>query len=57
MASPRAAREENGGVLLYKNAGAAYLLGDDWQIGVRAGWAANRNTPTRYLLVSLAGRF
>jgi hypothetical protein len=57
IASPRAAREENGGVLLYKNAGAAYLLGDDWQIGARAGWAANRNTPTRYLLVSLAGRF
>lgn len=57
MASPRAARAENGGVVLTKNVGVAYLLGDDWQIGARAGWAANRNTPARYVLVSLAGRF
>lgn len=51
------ARRSDGGVVMYKNAGAAYILSDDWQIGGRAGWAANRNTPGRYVLLSLAGRF
>ena len=51
------ARQENGGVVLYKDVGAAYLLTDNWQIGGRAGWAANRNTPSRYLMLSLAARF
>lgn len=51
------ARQQDGGVILYKNVGAAYLLSDTWQIGGRAGWAANRNTPSRYFMLSLAGRF
>ena len=51
------AHARDGGVLLYQNLGAAYMLADDWQIGMRAGWAANRNTPTRYALLALAGRF
>lgn len=51
------ARQQDGGVILYKNIGAAYVLTDDWQIGGRAGWAANSNTPSRYLMLSLAGRF
>jgi hypothetical protein len=51
------AHARDGGTQLYQNAGAAWLLGEDWQIGARAGWAANRNTPSRYLLVALAGRF
>lgn len=51
------AHQRDGGTVLYKNVGAAYLLGEDWQVGGRAGWAANRNTPSRYLLISLAGRF
>jgi hypothetical protein len=51
------ARQENGGVVLYKDIGAAYLLSDNWQLGGRAGWAANRNTPSRYVMLSLAARF
>jgi hypothetical protein len=51
------ARVQEGGVILYKNVGAAYVLADDWQIGGRAGWAANNNTPSRYVMLSLAGRF
>ena len=51
------ARGENGGSILYKDVGAAYLLSDNWQLGGRAGWAANRNTPSRYVMLSLAGRF
>jgi len=51
------ARVQDGGVILYKNVGAAYVLTDDWQIGGRAGWAANSNTPSRYVMLSLAGRF
>ncbi|MDB5807525.1 MAG: hypothetical protein JWN73_4847 [Betaproteobacteria bacterium] len=51
------ARAQDGGVIFYKNAGAAYLIADDWQIGGRAGWAANSNTPSRYFMLSLAGRF
>ena len=51
------ARVQDGGVILYKNVGAAYVLTDDWQIGGRAGWAANNNTPSRYVMLSLAGRF
>jgi len=53
----RIARQENGGVVLYKDVGAAYLLTDNWQLGGRAGWAANRNTPSRYVMLSLAARF
>jgi len=51
------ARVRDGGVILYRNVGAAYGLTDDWQIGGRAGWAANGNTPSRYVMLSLAGRF
>ena len=53
----RIARARDGGVIFYKNLGAAYVLADDWQIGGRAGWAANSNTPSRYVMLSLAGRF
>lgn len=51
------ARAENGGVIFYKDVGAAYLISDSWQIGGRAGWAANNNTPGRYAQLSLAARF
>jgi len=37
--------------------GAAYLVANDWQIGVRQALAANRNTPNSQLLFELAGRF
>jgi hypothetical protein len=51
------AKSRDGGVLLFWDAGAAYLMSEDWQIGVRAAVAANRNTPDRALLFALAGRF
>lgn len=57
MEADSIAHQADGGTILYKNVGGSYLLGDDWQIGARAGWAANHNTPSRYVLLSLAGRF
>lgn len=51
------AHQQSGGVILYNDIGAAYLLTNSWQVGARAGWAANRNTPSRYVLVSIAARF
>ena len=51
------ARSADGGVVMSWNIGAAYLVTHDWQIGFRAGVAANRNTPNSQLLIELAGRF
>lgn len=56
-ASPQIARSRDGGVIMSWDVGAAYLITNDWQIGLRAGVAANRNTPTSQLLFELAGRF
>ncbi len=55
--APQIARAADGGVLMSWDAGAAYLVTRDWQIGFRAGAAANRNTPDSQLLIELAGRF
>jgi len=57
ISAPQIARSPDGGVLLYEDVGAAYLITENWQLGGRAGWAANRNTPSRYVLVSVAARF
>lgn len=51
------ARQEDGGVLASWDLGAAYLVNNETQIGVRAGVAANRNTPRSYVLFELAQRF
>jgi len=55
--TPQIARAADGGVLMSWDAGAAYLVTPDWQIGFRAGVAANRNTPDNFVLFELAGRF
>lgn len=47
----------DGGVLASWDIGAAYLINDNLQLGARAGVAANRNTPSNYLLFELAQRF
>jgi Putative MetA-pathway of phenol degradation len=57
VSAPQIAAAPNGGVVLYDDIGAAYLISDNWQIGGRAGWAANRNSPSEYFLLSLAARF
>jgi hypothetical protein len=57
VSTPQLARSRNGGVLANWDLGAAYLLTNDTQLGVRSGIAANHNTPTSYLLVELAQRF
>jgi hypothetical protein len=51
------ARATDGGVVMSWDVGAAYLIANNWQIGMRASFAANRNTPTNQLLLELAGRF
>jgi len=57
FSAPQMARADDGGVLASWDIGAAWLVGNDIQIGVRAGVAANRNTPNGYALVELAQRF
>jgi hypothetical protein len=56
-ATPQIAPAKDGGVLWSWDVGAAYLITDNWQIGMRTGAGLNRNTPTRNLLIELAGRF
>jgi len=55
--APQIAGAADGGVVLYDDIGAAWLITPRWQVGARAGWAANRNTPSRYVLLSVAARF
>jgi hypothetical protein len=54
---PQLAPSRDGGTLADWDIGAAYLLTNDTQLGVRTGVAANRNTPSHYLLFELAQRF
>ncbi|HKB74793.1 MAG TPA: transporter [Burkholderiales bacterium] len=57
LSAPQLARNQNGGTLASWDVGAARLLTDDTQIGVRASVAANRNTPNASLLFELAQRY
>ncbi len=57
ISAPQIAASRDGGVLLYRSVGAAYLLGNDWQIGARASSAFTRNTPGGQLLFEIAGRY
>ena len=57
ISAPQIARSADGGVLMSWDVGAAYLVTHDWQIGLRAGVAANKNTPSNFLLFEVAGRF
>ena len=54
---PQLARSANGGTSAYWDAGGAYLLTADSQLGFRVGLAANQNTPSQYVLLELAQRF
>jgi hypothetical protein len=51
------AHASDGGVLASWDVGAAWLVTNDTQIGVRTGVAANRNTPNDYVLFEIAQRF
>ena len=55
--APQIAHMRDGGIVATWNLGAAYLVNNDTQIGVRTGIAANRNTPSGYVLFELAQRF
>lgn len=55
--APQIARSADGGVIMSWDVGAAYLVTNNWQIGFRAGVAANKNTPNSFALFELAGRF
>jgi hypothetical protein len=56
-AASQVATAAGGGTLASWDVGAAWLVSDDTQIGVRSGIAANRNTPDHYLLFEIAQRF
>jgi hypothetical protein len=51
------AHAKDGGVIASWDVGAAYLANNDFQLGMRTGIAANRNTPNRYVLFEVAQRF
>jgi len=57
LSASQIARSSDGGVLASWDIGAAYLVNDNFQLGVRSGIAANRNTPNNYVLFELAQRF
>jgi hypothetical protein len=54
---PQVAHARDGGVIASWEVGAAWLIGNDAQIGIRMGVAANRNTPSDYVLFEMAQRF
>jgi Putative MetA-pathway of phenol degradation len=56
-ATPQIAHASDGGVLWSWDVGAAWLITRDWQAGIRAAVAANRNSPSSTLLLELAARF
>jgi len=57
LSASQIAHSSDGGVLANWDIGAAYLVNNDLQLGMRAGVAANRNTPSNFVLIELAQRF
>jgi hypothetical protein len=57
VSAPQIARASNGGVVAYKDIGAAYIVSNGLEIGGRMGWRANNNTPSNYYLLMLAAKF
>jgi hypothetical protein len=57
MSAEQLAHAQDGGNVAYWDIGAAYLLTTDTQLGARAGFAANQNTPSNYFLIEVAQRF
>ena len=57
LSASQIAHQRDGGTIADWDLGAARLIGNDAQIGFRAGVAANRNTPSRYVLIEIAQRF
>ena len=57
VAAPQIATHRYGGTSLSWSLGAAYLINNDWQLGVRAAAAATRAAPSGQLLFELAGRY
>ena len=51
------AHARDGGVIASWDTGAAWLIGNDAQIGVIFGVAANRNSPRDYARIEWAQRF
>lgn len=57
MSAEQLAHAQDGGNIIYWDAGAAYLITNDTQLGGRVGVAANLNTPSNYILLEIAQRF
>jgi hypothetical protein len=57
VAAPQITTNRYGGTSLSWSLGAAYLINNDWQLGVRAAAAATRAAPSGQLLFELAGRY
>jgi hypothetical protein len=57
LSASQIAHARDGGVLASWDLGAAYLVSNDVQLGMRTGIGANRNTPDAYVLFEVAQRF
>ncbi len=57
VSAPQIAPMRDGGTQVYASLGAAHMIGNDAQVGIRAGVGANHNTPHRQVLVEIAQRF
>lgn len=55
--APQITSRSNGGTIGDRDVGAAYLVNNDLQLGVRTGVAANINTPSKYFLFEIGQRF
>ncbi len=55
--APQIAHASDGGILASWDIGTAYLVNNDLQLGARGGVAANRNTPSSFVLFEIAQRF
>jgi hypothetical protein len=57
LSVPQIAHAGDGGVSASADVGAAYLVNNDLQLGVRAGAGLNRFAPNSYVLFEIAQRF
>jgi hypothetical protein len=57
LAIPQIASSSDGGLVASWDIGAAYLLNNDLQLGIRSGVAASSNAPNSFMIFEIAQRF
>ena len=57
ISAPTISNNNQNGIIISSDLGAAYLLSNDTQIGFRAGKGLNNNSPKQYIVFELAQRY